>query len=39
VKKNDPNEVKVVREKIKKANDMLKNIGLPEELLHQHVAK
>ena len=33
MKKIDPNQSKVIREKIQKANDMLKSIGLPEELL------
>ena len=35
MKKIDPNKSKVIREKIQKANDMLKNIGLPEELLQK----
>jgi hypothetical protein len=39
MKKIDPNESKVIREKIQKANDMLKNIGLPEDLLHKEIAK
>ena len=39
MKKIDPNGSKVIREKIQKANDMLKNIGLPEELLRKEIAK
>ena len=39
MKKIDPNKSKVIREKIQKANDMLKNIGLPEELLQKIAPK
>ena len=39
LKKIDPNGSKVIREKIQKANDMLKNISLPEELLRKEIAK
>jgi hypothetical protein len=39
MKKIDPNKSKVIREKIQKANDMLKNIGLPEDLLRKEIAK
>ena len=39
IKKIDPNQSKVIREKIQKANDMLKNIGLPEELLQKNTPK
>ncbi|MEY4902867.1 MAG: hypothetical protein RLZZ292_682 [Bacteroidota bacterium] len=39
LKKIDPNQSNVIREKIQKANDMLKNIGLPEELFQVNIPK